>query len=66
MDVYQAQADFNAPARHKTVLSFRKGDGFEIFEKGDGENSWWGVRRFRGNKVGWVPSQYLQVQYSSL
>lgn len=63
MEIYSAISDFIAPTVEgsQNILTFQKGDRFEIFDchKNDGE--WWGARSLTNNEVGYVPSKYMQV-----
>ena len=45
------------------MLSFSKGERFEILESDRSSNkSWWGVRSLRDDRIGYVPSKYMQVR----
>ncbi|CAH1783226.1 unnamed protein product [Owenia fusiformis] len=62
MEMYKAISDFSAPTRVAIgrVLSFKKGDTFEILEPEKAEKVWWGARNLVSNQVGYVPAKYLK------
>ena len=67
MDIYQAIADFTPPktATSQNILTFTKGDKFEIFDCHK-QTDWWGARSLKDSSIGYVPSKYMQVISPSL
>lgn len=61
MEVFRAVSDFSAPSTNSNILSFQKGDTFEVFES-QKTGDWWGARRISDNSIGYVPSKYLQYE----
>ncbi|XP_077862374.1 uncharacterized protein LOC100368964 [Saccoglossus kowalevskii] len=56
MELYEAKFDYEK--ERDDVLSFRKGDQFEITHKPD--SKWWAAKRVSDNAMGYVPALYLQ------
>ncbi|KAK7482770.1 hypothetical protein BaRGS_00025936 [Batillaria attramentaria] len=61
MEVFRAVSDFTAPNADSNILSFSKGDTFEVFDSRQ-KVDWWGARRLNDNTIGYVPSKYLQYE----
>ncbi|KAK3589458.1 hypothetical protein CHS0354_030579 [Potamilus streckersoni] len=64
MEVYRAISDFNSPVvdGSENILSFKKGDEFEIYDCHKTSEDWWGARSLKDNVVGYVPSRYMQYE----
>lgn len=63
MEIYSAISDFNSPDPDGTqnILSFKKGDTFEIFDCNK-TGEWWGARAVNSDIVGYVPSKYMKFE----
>lgn len=61
MEVFRAVSDFDAPSTVGNILSFSKGDKFEVYDS-QVAGEWWGARRLLDNSIGYVPSKYLQYE----
>ncbi|XP_071084115.1 uncharacterized protein [Haliotis cracherodii] len=61
MEIYRAVSDFVPPDTEgsQNILSFQKGDKFEIFDCHK-QTDWWGARSLKDNAIGYVPCKYLQ------
>ncbi|XP_064606140.1 uncharacterized protein LOC135471023 [Liolophura sinensis] len=44
------------------ILSFAKGDRFEVLDSNKRSIEWWGARALKDNSVGYVPSKYLKYE----
>lgn len=64
MEIYVAISDFTPPIvdGSQNILTFQKGDTFEIFDCHKTEADWWGARALKTNIVGYVPSRYMQYE----
>ncbi|KAK3103003.1 hypothetical protein FSP39_015695 [Pinctada imbricata] len=64
MEVYVAVSDFISPncEGSQNILSFRRGDKFEIFDCHKSSSEWWGARALSNNSVGYVPSKYMKFE----
>ncbi|KAL3852285.1 hypothetical protein ACJMK2_015947 [Sinanodonta woodiana] len=64
MEIYRAISDFNSPVVEgsESILSFKKGDEFEIYDCHKTSEDWWGARSLKDNLVGYVPSRYMQYE----
>lgn len=63
MEIFSAISDFISPDTDgsQNILSFKKGDKFEIFDVNKTSAEWWGARAVADNAVGYVPSKYMKV-----
>lgn len=66
MEIYRAVCEFNPPRGENdsiddNILSFAKGDRFEVLDSNKRSIEWWGARALKDNSVGYVPSKYLKV-----
>jgi glutamate formiminotransferase len=63
MEIYSAISDFKSPDTDgsQNILSFKKGDTFEVFDCNKTSGEWWGARAVINNIVGYVPSKYMKV-----
>lgn len=63
MEIYSAISDFKSPDTDgsQNILSFKKGDTFEIFDCNKTSGEWWGATAVINNVVGYVPSKYMKV-----
>lgn len=57
MEVYVAKFDYEK--EREDILSFKKGDKFQIASKAD--SKWWAAYAIDSNDYGYIPSQYLEV-----
>ena len=64
MEIYSAISDFKSPDTDgsQNILSFKKGDTFEIFDCNKTSGEWWGARAVINNIVGYVPSKYMKFE----
>ncbi|XP_033745449.1 uncharacterized protein LOC117330968 isoform X2 [Pecten maximus] len=64
MDIYRAVSDFTPPSVEgsENILSFNKGDRFEIFDCHKTGTEWWGARALSSETVGYVPSRYMEYE----
>ncbi|XP_069140822.1 uncharacterized protein [Argopecten irradians] len=64
MDIYKAVSDFTPPSVEgsENILSFNKGDRFEIFDCHKTGTEWWGARALTSDTVGYVPSKYMEYE----
>lgn len=62
MEIYYAVSAFDAPQGEgsENILSFEKGDRFEIYDCHKNNCEWWGARALRDSCVGYVPSKYMK------
>ncbi|XP_052677921.1 uncharacterized protein LOC128158963 isoform X5 [Crassostrea angulata] len=62
MEVYFAVSAFEAPQGEgsENILSFDKGDKFEIYDCHRNSSEWWGARALKDSCVGYVPSKYMK------
>ena len=58
VDTYEAKFDYDR--ERDDVLSFHKGEHFEIVNKAN--DKWWVAKRLSDGTVGYVPCVYLQVR----
>ena len=61
MEIYRALSDYAASTAAVNVLSFCKGEQFEVLEEEKSHKEWWGARRIHDNAVGYVPAKYMKV-----
>lgn len=63
MEIYYAVSAFDAPQGEgsENILSFDKGDKFEIYDCHKNNSEWWGARALKDSCVGYVPSKYMKV-----
>ena len=57
MEVYVAVFDYEK--EREDILSFKKGDKFQIASKAD--KKWWAAYAIESEEYGYVPSRYLEV-----
>ncbi|CAC5407879.1 unnamed protein product [Mytilus coruscus] len=64
MEIFSAISDFISPDTEgsQNILSFKKGDKFEIFDVNKTSAEWWGARAVSDNAVGYVPSKYMKFE----
>ncbi|XP_071155860.1 uncharacterized protein [Mytilus edulis] len=64
MEIFSAISDFVSPDTDgsQNILSFKKGDKFEIFDVNKTSAEWWGARAVSDNTVGYVPSKYMKFE----
>ncbi|XP_048739018.1 uncharacterized protein LOC125653508 isoform X5 [Ostrea edulis] len=62
MEIYYAVSAFDAPQGEgsENILSFDKGDKFEIYDCHKNNSEWWGARALKDSCVGYVPSKYMK------
>lgn len=55
---------FEAPQGEgsENILSFDKGDKFEIYDCHRNSSEWWGARALKDSCVGYVPSKYMKYE----
>ena len=58
VDTYEAKFDYER--EREDVLSFQKGEHFEVVSKTN--DRWWVAKRISDGAVGYVPTVYLQVR----
>jgi glutamate formiminotransferase len=65
MEIYSAISDFKSPDTDgsQNILSFKKGDTFEVFDCNKTSGEWWGARAVINNIVGYVPSKYMKFHF---
>lgn len=57
MEVFIAKFDYEK--EREDILSFKKGDKFQIASKAD--KRWWAAYAIDSEEYGYVPSRYLEV-----
>ncbi len=57
MEVFVAKFDYEG--EREDILSFKKGDRFQIASKAD--SRWWAAYAIVSEEYGYVPSKYLEV-----
>ena len=57
MEVFEAKFDYEK--EREDILSFKKGDKFQIVSKAD--KRWWAAYAIESEQYGYVPSRYLEV-----
>ncbi|KAL5013293.1 hypothetical protein ScPMuIL_007563 [Solemya velum] len=64
MEIYKAISDFISPNDEgsSNILSFEKGDKFEVFDCHKSDTEWWGARALKTSEEGYVPSRYMQYE----
>ncbi|XP_048739016.1 uncharacterized protein LOC125653508 isoform X3 [Ostrea edulis] len=64
MEIYYAVSAFDAPQGEgsENILSFDKGDKFEIYDCHKNNSEWWGARALKDSCVGYVPSKYMKYE----
>lgn len=58
MEVYVALFDYER--EREDILSFKKGDKFQIASKAD--KKWWAAYAIESREYGYIPSKYLEVR----
>ena len=61
MEIYVAVYDYEK--EREDVLSFKKGDKFEIASKAD--NKWWAAYAVETREYGYIPSKYVEVSFET-
>ncbi len=57
MEVYTAKFDYDK--EREDILSFKKGDMFQITSKAD--KKWWAAYAVESKEYGYIPSKYVEV-----